>query len=97
MNVIDPKVLWPYERYIRCFIKQPMDGRRMIKGVFKEKNTGKIIKGDNFSCIVFGHGKAEECYKGALAYFNYTRTGDEPEREFVSAKWEEGSNVIRTT
>lgn len=76
-----------YKKYIQAYIKQPIIGRRKIKGVFREKGSSKIFKNDNFDCIEFGHSNAEECYKGAIAYFNYTCSGNEKERVAVSAKW----------
>lgn len=66
--------------------------RRDIIGVFKEKGTGNIVEGDNFSCIVVDD-NAEKSYKLALEYFNYTRSKHEKEREFVSARWESETEV----
>lgn len=65
------------------------DNRRKIKGVFKNKKTGAVIKGDNFDAIDI-NGDAEKAYKIAIEYYNHTRQSDsEAEREFVSAEWAE--------
>lgn len=84
INVVE---LFPYKKYIQSYIRQPIHGRRPVKGVFKEKRTGKIVTGDDFDCIVFGKESAEECYKAAIGYFNHTLQPGESEREFVSAEW----------
>ena len=85
---MNPLELISYEKYIQSYIRQPIQGRRNIIGVFKQKKSGKIIKGDNFSCIMFGKCNAKDCYKRAVEYFNYTRQNNEDERIFVSAKWD---------
>lgn len=63
--------------------------KKNIKGVFKNKKTGKIVKGDDFLAVVCGKGTAEETYKAYLSWYNYTREDyeKEAEREFVSAEW----------
>lgn len=82
-----------YEKFVQSRLGKHTHGRKNIKGVYRDIDTGEIRKGDNFSCIVVGRTRsAEESYKAALAYFNYTiQRSDESEREFVSAEWDEDS------
>ncbi len=66
--------------------------RRNIKGIFRNKTTGKIIKGDNFSAVVVSD-SAEETYRAAIKYYNETRhTPEDAEREYVFAYWENDKN-----
>ena len=58
----------------------------IINGTFREKDTGEIIKNDVFEAHKLGKLSVEEIYKVYLAWFNYTKTPYELEREFVSAK-----------
>ena len=75
------------ERYTYWMDKEGYDNiRRDIEGVFKNSKTGKIIKGDNFSCIVVDN-SAEKSYRMAIKYYNDTRHEGDAKRIFVSAKW----------
>jgi len=85
---MENKEIMPYEKFVVYVLSRLTHGRRNIRGVFKEKGSKKIIKGDNFSCIVTGKGTADESYKDAIAYFNHTKIDKEKERVFVSAEWD---------
>ena len=76
-----------YIQFVRYNKRLFADNRRDIEGIYKDSKTGKIEKGDNFSCINIKD-DAEKSYKIALEYFNGTRDDEsETERIFVSAKW----------
>lgn len=65
------------------------DEKVFLKGTFREKKTGEIIKGDNFwANVVHTSGKkatAEEIYKTYIEWFNRTSLS-ESKREFVKAE-----------
>lgn len=88
MTGIKLSVLMPYEKFVQSVLGKSIHGRKRIKGVFREVDTGKIVKGDNFVCIVTGKNSAEESYKDAIKYFNHTRQKKERKREYVSVEWE---------
>jgi hypothetical protein len=85
MDIIKTELM-PYEKFVQSVLNLVTHGRRKIKGVFREIPSGKIVKGDNFNCIVVGD--AEQSYKAAIKYFNHLREDDELERVFVSAEWD---------
>lgn len=87
---INITMLLPYEKFVQSKLGKHIDGRRPICGVFKDIDTGEVVTGDDFDCVVAGKGSAEESYKAAIAYFNYTIEGEESKREFVSAEWLRG-------
>lgn len=64
--------------------------RVFIRGVFKRKISGEVVKGDNFwAHVVHTSGEketAEEIYKTYLEWFNRTLKPYESEREFISAE-----------
>jgi hypothetical protein len=83
--------MMPFIKYVQTHLNLIVhDKRRLIKGVFRNKKSGAIIKGDNFSAILVGSGNdAEQVYKAYISWYNYTRDKGDAEREFVSAKWDE--------
>lgn len=83
-------LMLPYKTFVQSKLRKTIRGKKRIKGVFKNTKTGKIVKGDNFDCFVVGkEPNAEESYKLALDYYNYTREKGDATRDFVSAEWEE--------
>lgn len=83
--------MMPFVKYAQTNLRILIhDEKKKIKGVFKNKKTGEIVKGDNFLAVVCGKRTAEETYKAYLDWYNYTREDKEKEaeREFVSAEWD---------
>lgn len=83
--------LMPFKKFVQ--MKGLIYTERIVKinGTFKDKNTGKIIKGDIFNANLIGGNKhyrvmIEETYKTYLDWWNHIKYNHESEREFVSAE-----------
>ena len=81
---VDPTVLMPYQKYVEAYVRKPINGRKLLRGVFKEKNGKRIT--EELSCFVISS-KAFECYKAAVDYFNYTLQRGELPRKALEAEW----------
>lgn len=85
-NAINTNIeMMPFKKYVESRNINYCEDKIKINGVFKDKETGKITKGDNFLACKLGNLSIEEIYKVYLDWFNYTRMPYEKEREFVSA------------
>ena len=92
-------IMMPFVKYAQTHLKILIhDEKRNIKGVFRNKKTRQIVKGDNFLAVVCGKGTPEETYKAYIDWYNYTREDykKEAERELVSAEWDKEAEA-RTT
>ena len=78
----------PFKKYVVYHLGKTFhEDKKMILGTFKDLNTGKIIRKDDFKAHIIGKGTAKETYKAYLEWYNYTIEKGDSKREYVTAKW----------
>jgi hypothetical protein len=74
-----------YEKFVNYYLGLHTNGKRWLKGRFREVGH-KGITTEEVHCLNYKD-NAQKSYEATLAYFNHTRTEQEPFRTIVSAKW----------
>jgi len=86
--------LMPFKKFAQSILRLTVhDKKRPIKGVFKDKKTGQIIRGDDFMAEPVGMGSSEEAYRAYLKWWNVYHYEYENERVFMSAKWDDEEDI----
>jgi hypothetical protein len=74
----------PFKKFVESKKVLFQENKKLLKGVFKDKRTGNIVKRDDFQANVLFKGDAKKTYK---LYLEWNNTCFGESREFVSAEW----------